>query len=138
MHCVQCGLKTPLYTCALQVSKIISTDKRTATRLAGNVRPLAELSRWSVECEDGCNCLNDVSTAWPLGATGSAWFLKTCIASSRRSSIRLYSNSSISFLHAEIQHQTSLSVFGDCRISTHADPTSKRRANLIGMRVTKA
>jgi len=30
------------------------------------------------------------------------------------------------------QNVTSTSVFGDCRISTHADPTSTRRANLIG------
>jgi len=34
--------------------------------------------------------------------------------------------------------KTSTSVFGDWPLSTHADPTSTRRANLIGMWVTTA
>ena len=81
----------------LSISRSTSTqpvyDQLTAEWVAAvgpteNIKPL-ELNKCSVECEVGCasRCV-----------TGSAWFLNTCIASSRRSSMRLCSNSHVWFL----------------------------------------
>jgi len=45
------------------------------------------------------------------------------------------STQTVCHLQLLMESVTSTSIFGDSRISTHADPTSTRRANLIGTRL---
>jgi len=59
-HCIHTHTKL---ICRAVKSKSITTNKLTAARLAGNVRPLVELRRRSVECDVGGSSLNDASTA---------------------------------------------------------------------------